>query len=554
MTQGLVGHWALAEDVMGSPHSPRITAGEGCRFASGSEGRSGLSFTSSSTLRVDVDWRETTEFSWSMWADIPPSAVSDLGSLMSCYDPPTRVGAELGLLDSHSTTSRTNVAGVEFAVDWGSSPRWTSMGRPAFSTGVLALAVHDGSLYAGTLGADGLGRVCRWDGQWSELPGVTHANCISALASHRGYLYAGSTRYRAGGSALDLPDNDTPGGEISRLEPDGSWTSVGRLPGVDAITGLAVHSGRLYAAAMYQEGIWVLEDDEWRSCGSPGRRVLTLGIHAGRLHAGGNDHADPDSAIELTRQGVVVAQRHREGGGGVFAMNPDRSWEDLGYQPATTQVYSLATSRDKLLASTWPNGTVYEYDGEVWTSTGRLGMETEVMGLITYNGALYGGTLPHAQLYRRDPGAWTAVGTTDVTPGARYRRAAGLAVYRGSLAVGTLPSGFVHRMDVGDAVTHDHTLRPGWHHLAATCDSGSVTLWVDGRMTRATRRAGHAACPLPDRPTFIGSGSRSHFAGILSDVRIYDRALRADEILALTTARAPRVVAGLPGGPSGATA
>jgi hypothetical protein len=535
MNEGLVGQWSLTGDAFGLPDSPSITFGEGCKFAVGTQGYKGLSFTSTSALSIEVDWRDKAEFSWSIWADIPEAGGDDLGSLVSCYDVRTRTGAELAFLDSHSTTSRTNVGGVEFGVDWGSRPRWTSLGRPARSVGVLALAVHDGDLHAGSLGGDGLGGVFRWDGQWTELAGATTANCISALASYNGSLYAGSTRYRTGGSALDLPDNDTPGGEISRLEADGSWTSVGRLPGVDAVTSLAVHRGRLYAAAMYQEGIWVFEGGQWQSCGSPGRRVLTLGVHGGRLHAGGNDHADPDSAIELTRQGVVVSQRDEDGGGGVFAMNPDRSWDDLGYQPETTQIYSIATARDKLVVSTWPSGTVYEYDGDrTWRSTGRLGTETEVMGLLNYNGALYGGTLPHAQVYRRDLDGWTVVGTLDVTPNVLYRRAAGLAIHNGALAVGTLPSGFVHLMNAGDVVTHDGTLSPGWHHVTATCAAENITLWVDGKVVRSDRRTEHPACPLPGQPTLVGTGSRAHFAGLVRDLRIYDRALAADEIAALT--------------------
>lgn len=534
MNEGMVGRWPLTSDPVGLGDTPKSLAGDGCIFTVGADGYHGLSFTSPSAFSIDADWRGKTEFSWSIWADVPPTRGADLGTLVSCFDPRTRTGAELGFLDAHSTTSRTNTGGVEFGVDWGSRPQWSSLGRPGRTVGVLALAVHNGELYAGSLGGGGVGGVFRWDGRWVELAGATTANCISALASYNGNLYAASTRYRTGGSALDLPDNDAPGGDVVCLQTDGSWASVGRLPGVDAITSLAVHDGRLYAAAMYQEGIWVLENGRWQSCGSPGRRVLTLAVHGGRLHAGGNDHADPDSAIALTRQGVVVAQRNENGGGGVFAMNPDHSWDDLGYQPQTTQIYSIATSRDKLLVSTWPNGTVYEYDdGRTWRSTGRLGAETEVMGLLNYNGALYGGTLPHAQIYRRDPDGWTAVGTLDVTPNALYRRAAGLAVHRGCLVVGTLPSGFVHTMRAGDVVTYDRGLAPGWHHVVTTCAAETVTLWIDGKAVCSRRRKDRPTCPLPDRPTLIGAGSRAHFAGVVRDLRLYDRALGANEIEAL---------------------
>ncbi len=515
-----------------------VRASGDLRFGSADDGVPGFLPAAGDALTVD-GWKPGEDgFGWSVWAHVPHDPADELGDVMSCFDPVARHGAHLGFADGHSTTSRVNAASVSFGVDWGSEPVWESLGRPDHSVGVLALAVHDGELYAGTLGDDGLGRVFVLRDGWEELPGVTSANCVSALASHDGALYAGTTRYRTGGSAMTLPPNDAPGGEVMRW--DGAWVSTGALPGVDAIAALAVHRGRLYAAAMYQEGVSVLGPDGWESAGSPGRRVLTLGVNGGRLHAGGNDHADPDSAIDLTRKGVVVEARAQEGGGGVFALDPAEGWLSLGYQPDTTQVYSLTTSRERLVASTWPHGLVFEFGDGIWSSLGRLGDETEVMGLITYNGSLYGGTLPHAQVHRRDERGWTRVGTADVTPDALYRRAAGLALYGGGLAVGTLPSGAVHRMRVGDVAATDESLSPGWHHLAASCDHRHVTLWVDGRRVSTTRLPDAPREMLPAVSLVVGAGASKRYVGTLRDLRLIDRPLTTSDVRAIGVADDPR--------------
>ncbi|MGC4153555.1 MAG: hypothetical protein QM628_10780 [Propionicimonas sp.] len=473
------------------------------------------------------------QFTWSVWIRVPDRISDTLGALLSTFDLRTRHGAELGLVYGASTSSQHNLATVEFGADWGSDPRWQSLGRPGLSAGVLALAVHDGDLYAGSVGGDGRGSVHRYrGGEWVALPGAGDTNCVNALASFDGHLYAGVSRYRTGGSAMSIPENPEPGGEIFRLTSADTWESTGRLQGADAVTSLVVHDGRLYAAAMYQEGVFVLDETGWRPVGSPGRRVLTLGSAAGRLVAGGNDHADPDSAISQTRAGIVVPQRDAAGGGGVFALEAPYDWRCYGMQPDTTQVYSLTTWQGRILASTWPNGYVFARGDDDWESIGRLGAETEVMGLAVYNGALYGGTLPHAQVHQYRGGqSWVEVGELDTTPEALYRRAAGLAIHDGALVWGCLPSGTVHAMRTGDVVTGDRTLSPGWHHLVASRGLGVHRLHLDGAIVAEVRSA--ETGPIAAGPLRVGAGARTDFAGELRQLRIYDRVLDADEVAQL---------------------
>lgn len=474
-----------------------------------------------------------SELTWSIWVDVPERLPGSGGALVSTYGPDGRDGAELSIVHSASTSSQHNVLTVEFGADWSSTPTWEDWGRPAHCVGILGMALHDADLYVGSLGEDGVGRVhVRRPGGWVQVGEPVEANCVNALASFDGHLHVATTRYRTGGSAMTVAENDAPGGDVLRLEEDGTWRSVGRLPGADGVASLVVHDGRLYAAAVYQEGVFVLTDDGWSPCGSPGRRVLTLGSFGGHLVAGGNDHADPDTAIAQTRDGVVVPQRSADGGGGVFALEDDGSWTDHGLQPDTTQVYSLATWDDHLVASTWPNGTVFMLDDDgSWKNLGRLGAETEVMGLAVYNGSLYGGTLPHAEVHRYDLARWVRVGTLDVTPDALYRRAAGLAVYDGALVWGTLPSGRVHAMRTGDVVTSDRSLTPGRHHLVATRDGEQHRLYVDGRLAAQRRTSGPVSSG--HGTVTLGEGRRSRWPGGWSDVRILRHAVDAAQVAEL---------------------
>jgi len=333
---------------------------------------------------------------------------------------------------------------------------------------------------------------------------------------------------------------------VLRYEGGDRWSDQGQLPGADSVAALVPFAGSLYAAPMYSEGVFRLDEmGSWVSCGSPGRRLLALGVHAGALYGAGNDHVDVDGAIALTKAGVVVPQRDAAGGGGVFRHDGGERWTSRGLQPDTTQVYSIETYGGRLHVGTWPTGLVFraediEAPGDAgWRSIGRLGDETEIMNLQTYNGMLYGGTLPHAQVYRYDDDdAWSPIATLDETPDVRYRRAASMVVFGGRLFVGTLPSAHVYSISAGSVATHDRTLPPGWHHLAGVRRGATVALFVDGSPVAE----GHGAvegtiAPAPGTPLLLGGGPRAGFEGELAGVRLWDRALGPGELRALAAAR-----------------
>jgi len=82
-----------------------------------------------------------------------------------------------------------------------------------------------------------------------------------------------------------------------------------------------------------------------------------------------------------------------------------------------------------------------------------------------------------------------------------------------------------------------------WHHIAGVFDNGQATIYVDG-VADAVKTTGPTIGKGNRRYGFLGVGSKAdgydgtkaqgtHFAGDMDDVRIYSRALTADEIAQL---------------------
>jgi hypothetical protein len=161
------------------------------------------------------------------------------------------------------------------------------------------------------------------------------------------------------------------------------------------------------------------------------------------------------------------------------------------------------------------------------------------MGMAMYNGKVYLGALPMASVWRMDGERFTFMGTLDHAS-APLRRVWSIAVFGGRLYAGTLPSGHVHSFGAGRLATWDRTFPAGWHHVAAVKRAGRLALYVDGR-TVAWSEPFHAGeyDLSTDRPLQIGFGAYEHFHGLLSDVRLYRRALDEAEIGQLAAGRGP---------------
>jgi hypothetical protein len=488
-------------------------------------------------LEVVPPWSRLHGFTVAAWVNAAAPATTVLGDAVAWYDPSSRHGFTLGFEHGSPCGSHGNDRTVWFGVDTGSEPRLTDHGKPgAASVMVCSLAAFEGRLYASTWeeGPTPRGRVFRLGADdWEDCGSPWDANAVTRLAVHAGALYAGVSRLRGGGSGRDESANQGPGGHILRYDGGRSWSDMGALDGADSITALVPFAGSLYAVGMYSEGLFRMEGPGlWHRCGSPGRRLLALGVHGGALYGAGNDHVDVDSAIAMTRAGVVVPAREASGGGGVFRYDGNELWTSCGLQRDTTQVYSIETYRRQMHIGTWPTGLVYrahdlDHPGSVtWVSTGRLGGETEVMNLQSYNGMLYAGTLPHAQVYRyAGDDRWDLVATLDETPDVIYRRAASMALFRGQLFVGTLPSARVHAIQAGAVAMLDHSASPGWHHLTGVRDGREVSLYVDGLLVGTAAADITELAPGPGTPLTLGGGPRADLEGELADVRFWDRPL-----------------------------
>ena len=560
LDSGLIGAWDLSRDGRdGSGHDLHAVARGAVEIGAPGDAsfdRPVARFRGAGRLEVRPPaGLGARDISVAAWVSAAADPATVLGDVVSWFDPSRRSGFTLGFEHGAPCGSHGNDRTAWFGVDTGTYPRLVDHGRPGTATVmVCSLASFEGDLYAATWedGPDPRGRVHRLRaGGWEDCGSPWDANAVTRLAVHRGSLYAGVSRLRGGGSGRDDSANQKPGGRVLRFEGGRSWSDQGQLAEADSVAALIPFRGALYAAPMYSEGVFRLDRlGSWTWCGSPGRRLLALGVHAGALYGAGNDHAHVDSAIALTKAGVVVPARSAAGGGGVFRYDGGERWTSRGLQPDTTQLYSIETYGGRMHVGTWPTGAVFraadlDAAGDAgWESIGRLGAETEIMNLQSYNGKLYAGTLPHAQLYRYDGDAdWALLGTIDETPDVRYRRAASMVVFRGELFVGTLPSGNVHSLRTGAVATFDRSLAAGWHHLAGVRESGRVSLFVDGVEVAAGTEEGAGGPFERDRnvPLILGGGPRADFEGDLAAVRLWDRALDTEEIRVLAGHRAERI-------------
>jgi hypothetical protein len=552
--RGPIGSWDLAADGRDASgqgrHAVVLGAVEFGASKDPSFGRPVARFRGEGRLEVfpSASWR-FGDVTVTAWVNAAASPTTVLGDAVSWFERGSRRGFTLGFEHGAPCGSHGNDRTAWFGADAGTSPHFVDHDRPGGMATVMvcSLASFDGDLYAATWeqGPTPRGRVYRLDAAgWADCGAPWDANAVTRLAVHDGALYAGVSRLRGGGSGLKDSANQNPGGRILRYEGGERWSDMGQLVDADSVAALVPFGGALYAAPMYSEGIFRFDaPGTWSWCGSPGRRLLALGVHGGALYGAGNDHAHVESAIALTKAGVVVPARSTTGGGGVFRYDGGQGWTSRGLQPDTTQLYSIETYGDHLHVGTWPSGLVFraaDLDARgdaTWESIGRLGDETEIMNLQAYNGMLYGGTLPHAQVYRHDADdAWTLLATLDETPGVLYRRAASMVVFRGELFVGTLPSAHVHSMRAGAVATNDRSLAPGWHHLAGIRRGGSVELFVDGVLAATGQGdvAARSITPSPEAPLVLGGGPRAGFDGELAAVRLWDRALPPDEIRELS--------------------
>lgn len=517
-----VAHWKLTTDFRDTGPQGLHGTGHGVTFSKDpvTPQRSSAQFAgqgqfvevaSHQVLNPGVD-----DFTISLWLNTDVLLDDDLGDLVSKFDPVTRTGFQLSLRNNTGVTSNlSNSRQLQFGIDSGTEPVWTDVGRPGNSLFAFSLAVHHGNLYAGTCepGKDQVGHVYRYEGgqQWSDCGTLDNANSVTSLVPFEGSLYAGTGKYRVAGSALPESENLQFGGRVYRLLPDGKWQPCGQLPDTEAIGGMTVFKGRLYASSLYRPaGFFRYEGGEkWTSLPTPnGKRTEALGVFNGYLWATGYDE------------------------GHVYRFDGE-NWTDMGRLGENTQTYAFAIHEGRLSVATWPSARVFRLgDHDRWEDLGRLGEELEVMGMLIHNGKFYAGTLPLAEVHRYDGGqTWTKLKRLDDTENVKYRRAWTMAQFQGKLFVSTLPSGKIYSMEAGRCVTFDQELPAGRRHVAAVKRADRLELFVDGKLVAtSTPFPGNQYQLTNSVPLRIGAGAGDTFKGQLMDVQIFRHALLPADI------------------------
>jgi len=462
------------------------------------------------------------EFSISVWVESNSGTGDVPGDIISQYDPVHHKGFHLGIKSNAVTTSQANYRTVQFGIDNDIMQDWSDRGRPGNAVCAFSLASSGGHLYAGTCeaGKNEAGHVYRYEGpgNWTDCGSPDSSNSVMSLAEFNGKLYAGTGKYRLAGSSLTESENQHIGGSIFRYEGGKKWISCGHLPETEAIGGMIVYRGALYASSLYRPAGFYRYDQEkgWISCGTPdGKRVVALGVYNGYIYATSYD------------------------GGYVYRFD-GTSWTNCGQLGNNTQTYSFAVFYGRLYVGTWPSGRVYLFgDKDQWTDMGRLGNELEVMGMLVHNGRLMAGTLPLAEVYTYEGDTvWKKITRLDHTPDVRYRRAWTMAEHDGKVFCSTLPSGKIFSTSAGYNVMSASSLPDGWHHIAAVRTERHLILYIDGKESGRTDLPRDFSVEMSDNiPLRIGYGSNDFFSGRMADLKIYNRPLDKHEIRSLSDPR-----------------
>lgn len=516
---GLIGRWKLSGDAKDSSGQGHDAINHGADLtAPGPDGKAnGAARFDGTGAFLEVPATESLklgkgDFTITLRAHTDRELDDVVGDLVSKFDPAARRGFNWCIKDGYGCVgSQANFRNIQFGIDNGTEPKWTDCGKPGNSIYVFALTVFDGQLFAGICepGKDETGHVYRYAGgsKWIDCGSLDKSNAVTALAVYDGHLYAGTGHYQLQGTRLKNSPNTTFGGKIFRYESDGHWTDCGRLKDAEGVGALCVFRGQLYASSMYDRNQYRFAgDNEWVPIAS-GVWVYAMGVFNHNLY------------------GTCWNQCS------VFRFD-GKSWSDPATLEPLGQTYSFESHKGDLVCGTWKRAHVWRtHDGKNWTDSGRLGEELETMGMAVYNGKLYGGTLPLAQVYRLDDSAtWTLTGRLDYTD-TPFRRAWSMALYQGKLFCGVVPTGHVHALTAGANVSYDRELESGWKHLAAVKQGDHLKLFVDGKQVAESTIANPSDLDLANNePLKIGFGENDYFRGSLSDVRLYGKALSADEI------------------------
>jgi hypothetical protein len=540
---GLVGYWKLKGDA--KDHSGKGNHGRnhGVNLATGAfDGRGNyIEVPDSASLNFG-----TGDFAVAAWLYTELDLDDVIGDVVSKFDPAKRKGFNLSLNASAAGyNSSGNDKQVSFGVDDGSEAEaWQDCGRPGGVThNSDALTAFDGSLYAGVCDApkeQDWAHVFRYKGgkEWEDVGrlgrGKTHG--VYAMVVHNGALYAAtSASHGARPPSMDF-------GRVYRYRGGQQWEDIGQPGSNHRLNSMATYKGKLYVCG-FNIGkppghCYVYEGGEkWTVSGEFDGMPHTMAVHDGKLYA-----AYPK--------------------GEVFAFD-GTSWNGLGNPFGSTmicnQIHSMGVHRGELYVGTWPLGKIAVLRDGKWQDSGHPGDSTEVIGLTTYNGTLYAGTIPRAEVFRFGGGMnWTSigrlfnppgfnpvpVGSTDAAGIADWSRSTSISAFAGKLfaSTGTCyrrmvdpprpdeTRGKVYSTSSGSSVMLHKDIGPGWKHLVAMKDRGTLKIYVNGQL-KASAPVGSQSYELTNKePLLIGFGPVDYFSGKLREVRLYSGAIQPDEI------------------------
>jgi len=549
MNNKLIAHWPLkgnTNDIIGNNHGK----GDHVSFCEGPDGSSQSAVkmdTPQSVIEVPdnpVLRLGMKDFSIALWVKCGKLVQGPFGDLLSKFDPAARCGFNFSIAGTTPAYSgMTDTRHVQFGIDDGFTGEWENLGRPHASNPLITnLIAFENELYCGTADADNpreAAHVFRWAGgqKWVDCgrlgddPG--HLSVQSMLV-HDGRLYAGTgvwDWYRASGIKFAPALS-----RVFRYEGEMTWQDLGQVGKSVRVLCMASFDGTLYAGLDRAGGghCFRLDGEKWVDCG-----------------ALNGDNVEDLLAFNNTLYGTTHGMIYRYEG--------NQKWTCIGDHPhKITQIHSIEVFGGKMIIGTWPQGYVLRHESDHnWTIMGRLGIAeglkeiNEINDLAVHNGKLYAGVLPKAQVYRYESdGHWTLLRSLanrpeydeEILP--TWNRITCLASFHGRLLAGTgacaaragdvdkdQTVGTVYALQTGQMVSCEKDIGHEWTHLAVTRRGNQLELLINGQSkSKSSSPKGihldlSAPCPL-----LIGRGTQSAFSGAMTDVRIYEGALSADQV------------------------
>jgi hypothetical protein len=551
---GLVGHWKLHGDCRDSSGHGNDGVNHGVDLDRGAfDGeRAYIEVPASDSLKLG-----TSDFSICAWIYTAPELDDIVGDVVDMYDPARRKGIILTVNSSAGGyQSQGTDRHVHFGIDNARMTDWQDCGHPNPTSNYVSnsMTVYKGHLYAGTSEGKDKSDWChvyRYEGgqKWFDCGrvGDRRTTGVGPLIVHNGDLYAATCTY----DWTRITSGNYDPGRVYRYLGGTQWEDCGGPSDNGTLNSFASYKGKLYVGGGPQtRGVFVRDGNtQWTPSGLfPKDGPRQLFPHAMCRHNGKLFVAFPGAYSFDGNEWKYVGQ----------TMPPGQDW--------FLQTHSLELYQGKLHAGTWPEGKVSVYQGgEKWDVVGRVGVDgTEVNALAVYNGKLYGGSIPRAEVCRYDGDPkWTSLkrfyspeGWHPGLPGKASRkeynqwsRVTSLTVCDGRLfaSTGSCTSsvldapvdvrGKVFSMEAGKVASYDDDLGPGWKHLVAMRTGGKLNLFVDGKLVAKSSSFDPAEYEVSTKqPLRIGFGQTEYFAGKMSDVRIYNRALNDQEIHQLASA------------------